>query len=130
MFECTPKYFIFFMLKILLVDDNAINQFLGKKIFSKLGYEVQTANDGQEAVDYCSNNEVDLIFMDLQMPIMDGISASILILEKMSKKPIIVALTASLFEAERLKCLEAGMMETLVKPFKIEEIQKILAKYF
>ena len=119
-----------YKLKILLVDDNTINQFLGKKVFLKLGYEIDLANNGMEAVDYCKTTDCDLIFMDIQMPVLDGIEAAKVILSKEGKKPIIVAITASLFETDKAKCLEVGMLDTLVKPFKIEDLKSTIEKFF
>ena len=113
-------------LKILLVDDNEINIKLGKKVFEKLGYEVKTAFDGKEAVEICQNNQFDIIFMDLRMPVLNGFEATELINKTKTKptdKPLIIALTANANSDDREKCLKLGMMDFLLKPLDVSRIK-------
>jgi len=113
-------------LKILLVDDNEINIKLGRKVFEKLGYEVRTAFDGKEAVEICQNNQFDIIFMDLRMPVLNGFEATELINKTKTKptdKPLIIALTANANSDDREKCLKLGMMDFLLKPLDVSRIK-------
>lgn len=113
---------------ILVVDDHPVNKQLLKIILEKSGYRVTTAEDGQEAVKKGDDN-FDLIFMDVQMPILDGYEATKKLREKGVKTPI-VACTAGSQENEREIALSFGMNDILSKPFTKEELQKILNKYF
>lgn len=123
-------------LKILLVDDNEINIKLGRKVFEKLGYEVQTAFDGNEAVEICRENEFDIIFMDLRMPVLNGFEATEQInkaKKKPTDKPLIIALTANANNADREKCMNLGMVDFITKPLDVSRIKDyiiyIVGKY-
>lgn len=113
---------------ILVVDDHPVNKQLLKLILEKKGYNVTTAEDGQEAIKKGDDN-VDLIFMDVQMPILDGYEATKRLREKGVKIPI-VACTAGSQENEKEVALSFGMNDILSKPFTKEELEKILDKYF
>lgn len=120
---------------ILLVDDNLVNRQIGQKILEKLGHQVELANNGQEAVSKISKRmadnaaiQYDLILMDCQMPIMDGFLATQTIREFASKIPII-ALTANTSQEDRQRALDSGMNDFLSKPFKIDQIQKIITSF-
>ena len=118
-------------LKILLAEDNPINQKVAKMHIEKLGHIVETADNGKIAFDMFSKNDYDLIFMDVQMPEMDGIEATKRIREfekdVMTKRPImIIALTANAMKGDKEKCLDAGMNEYMSKPFKPEELKQVL----
>ena len=98
----------------------------------KLGYEVDVAANGQEAVEASRRISYQLIFMDCQMPVMDGFEATRRIRQQernQSSTPI-VALTASAFEGERKLCLDAGMDDYLSKPFKIDDLYEKLERWF
>lgn len=118
-------------LKILLVEDNVLNQKLIFLNLNKLGYDVDLAVNGKVAVSMVESNYYDLIIMDLMMPVMDGLSATIEIrkneLGKSSYTPII-GLTANTFDADRQKCLTVGMDEYMSKPFDLELFKEILVK--
>ena len=114
--------------KILVVEDNQMNQIVMKKIFYKLGYKIDFANNGQDAIETYKNKEYSLIFMDMQMPIMDGVEATKIILKE-SKDQIIIGLTANVLAEDVNKCVEAGMLKVMFKPLKIEEL-KITLKEF
>lgn len=117
--------------KILVVDDNEINLMLITKTLSKLGYECKKASNGQLAVDMVRKEHFDLIFMDMQMPIMDGTVATTEIRKhyRVYEFPVIVALTANTLGDGKDKCLEAGMQDFIAKPFKPAEIEEVIRKW-
>ena len=114
--------------KILLVDDNSINQLVASEILRKAGCEVDIADNGMDAIEKVKNVEFDLIFMDIQMPKMDGITATREIRKlKLPKTPPIVAMTAYSMKEDREKFLLGGMDDYLSKPIKSELlINKVL----
>jgi CheY-like chemotaxis protein len=114
-------------LKILLVEDNAVNQMLALGMLQKLGLNADLATDGAEALERVRESNYDLILMDMQMPRMDGLTATRAI-RAMSelRQPRIVALTANAMESDRDACLAAGMDDFLSKPFKAAELQEKL----
>ncbi len=118
--------------KILLAEDNVVNQKLAVAMLTRLGYSVQVANNGQEAVNmYIAHPEAyDLIFMDIQMPIMDGIEATQHIRQKGFKHTPIIAMTAHALKGDREKCLEAGMNDYISKPIKRDLVMDMLKKWF
>ncbi len=118
------------MFKILLAEDNPINQKVAKMHLEKLGHKVETAANGKIAVEMFSKNSYDIIFMDIQMPEMDGLEATKRIREfekDVNSKPIIIiALTANAMKGDKEACLNAGMNEYMSKPFKPDELKKVL----
>ncbi|MBU2513605.1 response regulator [bacterium] len=118
-------------LNILVAEDNALNQKLIQKILNKLGYEPKMAGDGEEALNAVKTEKFDVLFMDLQMPHMDGITATQLIKEqvKESHQPLIIALTANVSDIVKEKCFSVGMTDFMSKPIKIDEIAQLLQKY-
>ena len=114
--------------KILVVEDNVVNQKIINKILIGFNIEVFIAENGIQATEY-SMADIDLIFMDIQMPLMDGVTASKIIREKGLTLPI-VALTANATNEYKQKCEDAGMDEFLSKPFNLDKIECILVKYF
>jgi len=117
--------------RILLAEDNPVNQKLTKLMLTKAGYQVEIANDGQEAVEkYTSSPEdFDLIFMDIQMPKMDGLEATQSIRSKGFDTIPIVAITANAMKGDREICIEAGMDDYTTKPIKREIVFEILEKW-
>ncbi|SOD14969.1 response regulator [Pedobacter xixiisoli] len=117
--------------KILVVDDNDINLMLITKTLSKLGYDCKKASNGQLAVDMVRKEHFDLIFMDMQMPIMDGTVATTEIRKhyRVYEFPVVVALTANTLGDGKDKCLEAGMQDFIAKPFKPAEIEEVIRKW-
>jgi len=115
--------------KVLVVDDNDINILIAKRILSKWGIEVETASNGHDAIDKVVNKTFDLILMDIKMPGISGYETSSIIreLEGENFKTVpIYALTASSLQEENSQYLEVGMNGHLMKPFKPEDIKKIL----
>ncbi|MBT4087645.1 MAG: response regulator, partial [Deltaproteobacteria bacterium] len=117
-------------LNILVAEDNALNQKLIQKILEKLGYTPHMVSNGREAVEANRFNDFDLIFMDVQMPGMDGIEASRIINKEINspEKPKIIALTANVSEEVRETCLAAGMSDYTTKPLKINQLVTLLEK--
>ncbi|MEO1191710.1 MAG: response regulator [Pseudomonadota bacterium] len=115
-------------LKILLVDDNAINRKVGKKILGRLGYGCDLATSGEEAVEACRASSYDAVLMDIEMPEMDGMTAAGLIKDHLGaeRRPYIVALTANAMASERESYLEAGMDDYLSKPIDVEALSQSL----
>ena len=117
--------------RILLAEDNLINQKLAKMMLTKAGYHVEVANNGQEAVEKytTSPEDFDLIFMDVQMPEMDGIGATQAIRKKGFDIIPIVAMTANAMKGDREICLKAGMVDYIAKPIERELVFEILEKW-
>lgn len=112
-------------IKILLVEDNEDNQNLMFVYFKKLGYEVDLAENGLEAIQKAEATDYDLIFMDIQMPILDGLEATRQIRKNLSHKSVnIVALTANAFDEDKRKCFEVGMDRFLAKPIRLNDISE------
>ena len=119
--------------RILVVEDNMVNQIVATEILEQAGFQVDTAENGQEAVDKLSEN-FDIILMDCQMPVLDGFEASQKIREIEAQKGVsravpIIALTANALKGDRERCLEAGMNDYITKPIDAEELCALLAKY-
>lgn len=116
-------------LKVLVAEDNKVNQIVISKFLNKLGVECEIVENGQEVLNYLIDHQVDIIFMDKHMPEMDGLQATHEIIKRyINKKPYIVALTASALIEDKIECLQAGMDEFLTKPLKLEEIKHVLKK--
>lgn len=118
-------------LNILLVEDNLLNQKLIFLNLQKLGFVIDIANNGVEAVDKVKLKNYDLILMDLMMPVMDGLEASLLIRQyekQVNKHTPIIGLTANTFDSDREKCLLYGMDEYMAKPFDLVEFKRVLEK--
>ncbi len=121
--------------RILVVEDNRINQTVAKRILVKEGYEVEVAENGEQAVHKVGNGgKFDLVFMDCQMPRMDGYEASrrIRSMEGTTSSPShlpIIALTANAMQGDREKCLEAGMDDYVAKPVKKEDLFEMIRRH-
>jgi len=115
--------------KILVAEDNHVNQLVIHHVLLNLGMYPKIVSDGEAAVEACKREEFELIFMDLHMPKLNGIEASQKIHSEGSimGNPTIVALSADAMSGSREACLEAGMIDFVYKPFKIDEIIKVIA---
>jgi len=111
-----------FDLKVLLVEDDGVNQMVAAKLLKKIGCSVTIANHGQEAIDIFQTKQFDLILMDMQMPIMDGVRATKIIRVK-DPDIFICAMTANVMDEDIKRCLDAGMNDHIGKPIKIEIIK-------
>lgn len=112
--------------KVLLVDDTITNQILAQRTLSILGLQITTALNGKEAIDRFTQDDFDLIIMDVQMPVMDGYTATKKIrqLEEASgKRHPIIAITANAMKEDKLRCINAGMDDYISKPFDLLEMQ-------
>jgi len=114
-------------ISVLLVEDNAVNRTLMTKLLAKYGHTVDVAVNGLEAVEMVGSVNYDLIFMDCQMPLMDGYEATRKIREKIvTNRPLIVALTANAFKEDQERCFAAGMDDFVTKPVSREALEKIM----
>jgi len=116
-------------MKILVAEDNEINQFLIVMTLKKLGYDPATANDGKLALQALNKQHYDVVFMDMQMPEMDGCEATTHIRAHMQKQPVIIALTANARKEDREVCLEAGMDDYISKPIVLNTLISKLEKW-
>jgi signal transduction histidine kinase/ActR/RegA family two-component response regulator len=119
--------------RILLVEDHPINQKLAVTLLSKWGYEVVLAENGQEGLDLYKAGQWDLVLMDVQMPVMNGLDATrhIRAWEQEAQRPRvpIIAMTANAMDRDRAECLAAGMDEHLAKPYKVDMLRALLTHF-
>lgn len=119
--------------RVLLAEDNKINSKVAARQLQKLGYEVDTAMNGQEAVEAMKHTSYGLVLMDCQMPIMDGIEATRTIRRMETTRSLrqvpIVAMTANFSEEDRQRCKEAGMDDFMTKPVRIKVLGELLEKW-
>ncbi len=116
-------------LRILLAEDNVINQKVALKILERMGYQADVANNGKEAVDAVARQTYDVVLMDVQMPEMDGVQATAQIRARFGdNRPWIVALTANALEGDRDRYIGVGMDDYISKPINVDELAKALAQ--
>ncbi len=116
-------------LRILLAEDNAVNQKLALRILEQMGYRADVASNGIEAVESIERQRYDVILMDVQMPEMDGLDATRLIRKLVdATQPHIIAMTANALEGDREMCIEAGMNDYISKPIRVNELVEALMK--
>jgi PAS domain S-box-containing protein len=109
-------------LKILLAEDNELNQKLAKKVLNSFDFEVEIAVNGQDAVEKLKTGAYDIVLMDLQMPIMDGAAATRIIRKELNSTIPIIAMTAHAMSGEKERCIGYGMNDYITKPFKPKEL--------
>lgn len=116
--------------KILLVEDNPINQKITEKMLSRIGMVTTITNNGAEAVDLLIKNQetFDAILMDIQMPVLNGLDAT-RELRKAGISTPIIAMTANVLKGDREACLEAGMNDYIGKPVKLNDLQHTIQKW-
>jgi signal transduction histidine kinase/response regulator of citrate/malate metabolism len=118
-------------LRVLLADDNPINQKVGLSVLQKLGYRADVANNGIEVLSALEQKAYDIIFLDVQMPEMDGLEATRQICQRWprERRPCLIAMTGNALMGDREKCLEAGMDDYISKPVRIAELQNALERW-
>ena len=116
-------------LRILMAEDNPINQRVGKLILQRAGFHIDLVADGNEALEAHRSKPYDMILMDCQMPMMDGFEASRQIRSLQQRQPVIIAVTANALVGERERCLKAGMDDYLSKPFQAEQLVAVVKKW-
>jgi len=118
-------------LEILLAEDNKMNQLIARKTFSKIGYNIDIADNGKVAIEMQAAKKYDIIFMDIQMPEMDGLEAAAFIIKKDGESaPPIIAMTANVLSEDEIKCKQAGMKDFISKPFTIERLENVIHKWW
>ena len=118
-----------FSLKLLLVEDNLLNQKLICLTLGKYGFNIDLAENGAKALSMIKDNHYDLILMDIMIPVMDGLETTRIIRESeknSDKHTPIIGLTANTLDSDRQRCIANGMDEYLVKPFDVSEFLRIL----
>ncbi len=120
-----------FPLRILIAEDNMVNQKLTISLLNLMGYKADSVVNGSDAVKILYEKSYDIILMDIQMPEMSGIEATMKIREVFpaSQQPIIIALTANAMAGDREKCLESGMVDYMTKPINVGQLQDVIAKW-
>jgi signal transduction histidine kinase/HPt (histidine-containing phosphotransfer) domain-containing protein len=118
-------------LRLLLADDNPINQKVGLTVLQKLGYRADIANNGVEVLRALEKNPYDILFLDVQMPEMDGLEATRQICTRWpaAARPIIIAMTGNALLGDREKCIEAGMNDYISKPVRVSDLQAALERW-
>ena len=116
-------------LRILLAEDNVVNQKLAMRLLQQMGYRADLASNGIEAIECCERQPYDVVLMDVQMPEMDGLEASRRIAAKWpaGQRPRIVAMTANAMQGDREECLAAGMDDYVTKPIRVDALVQALA---
>jgi CheY-like chemotaxis protein len=116
-------------LHILLAEDNAVNQLVMKRLLHKRGHTVTVVSDGRSAAEAVACDDFDIVFMDVQMPELDGLQATQQIrgTEAAHQRVRIIALTAHALQGDKQRCLDAGMDDYLTKPVNPDELDRILS---
>ncbi|MBL9103456.1 MAG: response regulator [Myxococcales bacterium] len=116
-------------LRVLLAEDNSVNQRVAASLLLKLGYSTDCAGNGEEAVAAVARQAYDVIFMDVQMPVMDGLAATREIVRRRphGPRPRIIAMTANAMTQHRQECRDAGMDDYVAKPIRLEDLARALA---
>ena len=111
-------------LRILLAEDNGVNQKLALRLLEQMGYRADLASNGIEAIESIDRQVYDVVLMDVQMPELDGLEASRRIVARWSadRRPRIVAMTANAMQGDREMCLAAGMDDYITKPIRVDEL--------
>jgi CheY-like chemotaxis protein len=116
-------------LRILIAEDNLVNQKIAVKILSRLGYQPALANHGKEVMEMVSHEHYDIILMDVQMPEMNGLEATRMIRTCLEIQPVIIAMTANVMQGDRDDCIQAGMDDYMSKPIELQELLNQLEKW-
>ena len=118
-------------LRILLAEDNVTNQELVVTLLSKMGYHIDAVDNGRKVIEMMEKKRYDIILMDIQMPVLNGMEATKIILEKFpeSDRPPIIAITANAMPGDRERYIAAGMVDYLPKPIRFKDVQQVLIKW-
>jgi signal transduction histidine kinase/CheY-like chemotaxis protein len=116
-------------LRILVAEDNLINQKIATRVLNKLGYQPDIANHGKEVMEKVSSEHYDIILMDVQMPQMNGLEATRMIRTCLEIQPIVIAVTANVMQGDRDECVQAGMDDYMSKPINLDELVNQLQKW-
>ncbi|NVK24798.1 MAG: response regulator [Gammaproteobacteria bacterium] len=116
-------------LDVLVVEDNLVNMEISKTMLEKTGIRVTPAYNGKEAVSLCSEKNFDVILMDMNMPVMDGITATSKIRQELKVNTPIIALTANAYDEDKKACFDVGMNDFLTKPLKEFDLVLMIKKY-
>jgi len=119
-----------FPMNILIAEDNPINQKLITKVISKLGYQPQVVNNGNQVLEVLDAAFFDIILMDVQMPELDGLETTRIIRRRDIRQPFIIAMTAGAMAEDKIECLEAGMNYFISKPISIQDLINVLEKSY
>ena len=117
-------------LRILLAEDNVVNQKLALRLLQQMGYRADLASNGVEAIECVARQPYDVVLMDVQMPDMDGLEASRQITAAWppGKRPRIVAMTANAMQGDREECIAAGMDDYITKPIRVDQLVTALVE--
>ena len=128
--EFDPKMGKRLPLRILLAEDNVVNQRLAQRLLQRMGYRADAAANGLEAIQALRRQTYDVVLMDVQMPEMDGLEATRAICEEWppERRPRIIALTANVMKEDQEACFAAGMDDYLGKPIRVDELVSALAE--
>ena len=127
--EALPRLAEKYPLRILLAEDNPINRQLAVMILDKMGYSCGVAENGKEVLDQLQKESFDLIFMDIQMPEMDGLEATRHIRRGRGRQPVIIAMTANTTRKDRDDCITEGMNDFLSKPVHLDELIRMMENW-
>ncbi len=118
-------------MRILLAEDNITNQDLVITLLSKMGYKIDAVENGRKVLEMMERKKYDIILMDIQMPVMNGMEATKVICEKYAEheRPKIIAITANAMPGDKERYLNAGMVDYLPKPIKFKDVQTVLIKW-
>jgi len=128
-FKLSAEFSKQYPLKILLAEDNLVNQNWTTKILTKLGYQTDVVNNGKEVLEVVSAKQYDLILMDVQMPEMDGLEATRMIRLCLEAQPVVIAMTANVMQGDRQECMQSGMDDYISKPVELNDLVAMLEKW-
>jgi CheY-like chemotaxis protein len=125
-----PAFASRYPLRILVADDNRVNQKVASSFLEKLGYRVEVVGNGLEVLQALESKSYDIVFLDIHMPEMDGYEAARQIQKRWAaNRPRIVAMTGNAMQGDRQKCLEAGMDDYIAKPVRMEDLRNALERW-
>jgi CheY-like chemotaxis protein/HPt (histidine-containing phosphotransfer) domain-containing protein len=118
-------------MKIVLADDDAANRKLFKVMLRRLGFEARTAENGEDLIEAIEREPADIAFVDLHMPVMDGLEAVLEIRRRWpaAGRPVVIALTATASPEDRTACLDAGMDDFILKPMRLQTLQYVIERW-